>query len=258
MHKNVTPVVLTYNEEANIGRCLDQLRWANHVVVIDSYSDDRTVTICNSFPNVSVVKRKYDNYWSQRNYADKETVNTDWILALDADYILSDEFIEELATLGPDDQNAGYRCHFNFLLKGKKLRCSVYPPLIRLYRRDSSNYVQEGHKEVLQLNGKVSDLKARISHDDRKPLMRWIQSQVYYTPMEAGKLLQMNRLRWKVRYVLRTWIPVSPIAIAFHILFVKGGIFDGVGGLYYCLQRVIAESMICLHYLDMTWPNRKK
>ncbi len=258
MYENITPVVFAYNEEANIGRCLDRLQWARRVVVIDSLSDDETINICNKFANAVVIKRKWDSYWDQRNYADTEVVTTDWVLALDADYILTDEFIEELSTLRPDDTISGYTCYFNFLLKGKKLRCSIYPPLTRLYRRDRSNYVQDGHKEVLQLKGAVSRMRSRISHDDRKPLLRWIQSQLYYTPQEAKKILEMNRSKWELKYILRSWIPISPVAVAFYILIIRGGIFDGIGGLYYCLQRVIAESLICLHYLDISWSKQTK
>src|ERR1700719_2256506 len=66
---HIVPIILTYNEGPNIGRCLERLTWAREVLVVDSYSNDNTVAICVSYPNVRVVQRRFDSHTEQWNFA---------------------------------------------------------------------------------------------------------------------------------------------------------------------------------------------
>ncbi|MGB2788468.1 MAG: glycosyltransferase, partial [Dokdonella sp.] len=72
MLDRITPLILTWNEEANIARTLAKLAWAREVVVVDSGSTDSTHAICESFPNVRLVARPFDNHATQWNYGLKE------------------------------------------------------------------------------------------------------------------------------------------------------------------------------------------
>ena len=126
----ITPVILTYNEENNIARTLDRLRWARDVVVVDSFSTDKTVSLIKSFPGVRLFQRAFDSHAQQWNYAVKETsVATEWILALDADYYLTDEFIREVSQLTPTFEIDGYTAAFRYCILGHPLRGSLYPPV---------------------------------------------------------------------------------------------------------------------------------
>ena len=103
MLNRITPVILTYNEQDNIGRTLAALAWATDVVVVDSFSTDRTAEIVAGFPRVRLLRRAFDSHAQQWNFAIAETaVATDWILALDADYVVPETFAAELAKLDPD------------------------------------------------------------------------------------------------------------------------------------------------------------
>src|SRR5215213_324195 len=119
----ITPLILTYNEAPNIARALEKLSWAKDIVVVDSFSDDDTIKIAKAFPNVRVIQRAFDCHRNQWEFGVKETgITTPWVLALDADYILSDELITELENLQPDIGTAGYRASFVYCVHGKKLR----------------------------------------------------------------------------------------------------------------------------------------
>ena len=88
MLEQITPLILTYNEAPNIGRTLENLSWARDVVVVDSFSDDETLEIAASFPNVRVVQRVFDSHRNQWEFGLRETeIQTPWVLALDADYV---------------------------------------------------------------------------------------------------------------------------------------------------------------------------
>src|SRR6266699_2830500 len=100
MLDHITPLILTYNEAPNIRRTLEQLRWARDIVVVDSFSDDETLEIVSSFPQARVFQRQFDSFASQCNFGLRETgIDSEWVLSLDADYILTPELIKEMAAL---------------------------------------------------------------------------------------------------------------------------------------------------------------
>src|ERR1044071_5039777 len=156
MLERITPLILTYNEAPNIGRVLGGLHWAREIVVVDSFSDDETVTIAASFPNVRVIQREFDCHRNQWEFGLKETgISTPWVLALDADYVMTEEFVAELRKLQPGA--VGYRASFIYCINGKKLRSGIYPPVTVLYRREAARYVQDGHTQRVALDGAIED-----------------------------------------------------------------------------------------------------
>jgi glycosyltransferase involved in cell wall biosynthesis len=94
MLDQITPVLLTYNEDQNIGRTLSHLAWAKDIVVVDSGSTDGTLAVLARFPNVRVFSRRFDTHGNQWRYATQENkIATDWLLRLDADYQVSDALV---------------------------------------------------------------------------------------------------------------------------------------------------------------------
>jgi glycosyltransferase involved in cell wall biosynthesis len=250
MLDRITPLVLTYNEAPNIGRTLGQLRWANEIVVVDSFSSDNTVQIASSFPQVRVVQRAFDSHTMQWDFAVKETgITSEWILGLDADYFLTDEFLAELAELAPEPQVKAYRAKFIYCVNGKRLISGIYPPVSVLYRRKEAAYVQDGHTQKLAVAGRVDSLRNPILHDDRKSLSRWLKAQSGYTKLEAAKLVSADAevLSWTDR--LRRWRLVAPPAMLFYCLILRGGVVDGWAGFYYAFQRTLAELMLSLYLI---------
>jgi glycosyltransferase involved in cell wall biosynthesis len=251
MLDQITPLVLTYNEAANIGRTLEQLRWARDIVVVDSFSNDETLEIISSFPQARVYQREFDSHENQWNFGLKETaIESEWVLALDADYVLTEECSIELGALTLSDEISGYRAAFIYCIYGKRLRSGIYPPVTVLYRRSAGGYVLDGHTHKLKLKGRVENLRSPILHDDRKPLSRWFAAQSRYTKLEAEKLLStaVANLSWTDR--LRRWRLVAPPAMLFYCLLVRGGVFDGWAGFYYAFQRALAELMLSLYLID--------
>jgi glycosyltransferase involved in cell wall biosynthesis len=251
MLDKITPLILTYNEAPNIGRTLDQLRWARDIVVVDSFSDDETLEILKAFPQVRVVQRKFDNFAAQCNFGLHETgIETEWVLSLDADYVLTAELIAEIAALQATTELAGYRARFTYCIFGRRLRSGIYPPVTVLFRKASALFREDGHAHRVALEGEVGNFSAPVLHDDRKPLSRWLEAQSRYTKLEAAKLLAANvgNLGWKDR--VRRWRIVAPPAMLFYCLIIRGGVLDGWAGFYYAFQRALAELMLSLYLLD--------
>jgi hypothetical protein len=194
---------------------------------------------------VRVVQRAFDSHQNQWEFGLKETgISTPWVLALDADYVVTADVIAELKTLQPHNPTAGYRAKFVYCINGKRLRSGIYPPVTVLYRRESATYVQDGHTQRVAVDGAIEDLHAPLLHDDRKSFKRWFNSQAKYTELEAQKLKAADPASLGRTDRLRRWLIVTPPAILVYCLIVRGGILDGWAGFYYAFQRATAELML--------------
>jgi glycosyltransferase involved in cell wall biosynthesis len=249
MLDHITPVMLTYNEEQNILLTLSRLAWAKDIVVVDSGSTDGTLAVLSKFGNVRVFKRRFDSHAQQWRYATEETqIATDWILRLDADYQVSDALITELAQLASDAPVSAYRVAFDYAVFSQKLLSSLYPPNTILLRKGRFSIRDKGHTETWEvLDGPVADLRARITHDDRKATSQWLAGQARYMRLELEWLRasKSGLIRW-----LRLRPPLMPIAIFVYCLLGKGLILNGRAGVFYALQRMVAEAVLSLMILE--------
>jgi Glycosyltransferases involved in cell wall biogenesis len=243
---SVTPMILAWNEAANIRRCLSALRWARRVVVVDSFSDDATRDICGEFSNVEIVQRRFDSFARQANFGLSQ-IRTEWVLSLDADYVVPGDWCERMEALSDADV-AGYSTPFTYCVFGRALRGTVYPPRTVLYRRASALYEDDGHTQRVKIDGRVERLDARIAHDDRKPLARWFASQARYVREEADKFELTTSLSFPDR--VRRAIVFAPGLMFGYCLLVRGCIFEGWPGWYYAMQRACAEMMLSIELLD--------
>lgn len=245
---DITALVLSFDEEANLARTLERLRWAGRVVLLDSGSSDSTLAIAARFPNVSVAVRSFDGHASQWNHG-LTLCATPWALTLDADYVLGDGFEAELERLNPSERSAFY-ARFRFLVLGRPLRASLYPPRAVLFRRDRCHYEQDGHTQLLRVDGATGELETRIDHDDRKSLARWLRQQDRYAALEVDKLraIPADQLRLQDRLRKTGWaaVPLAPI----YALFARGAVLDGWPGLHYAMQRTVAEAILAMHIAE--------
>ena len=245
---DITPLVLTYNEAPNIERCLARLSWAHEIVIIDSGSTDDTCAIASRFPNVRILTRAFDDHTSQWNFG-VDATNTLWVLAFDADYILCDGFETELSAIEPGDTFAFY-ASFRYLIGGRPLRASLYPPRAVLFRKDRCRYEKDGHTQLLHIPGPSGHLATRIDHDDRKPLSRWFASQDKYALLEAEKLLSLPASDLRLQDRIRRTMILGPLFVLAYTLIARGTILDGWHGWFYTFQRVTAEVMLSLRLLE--------
>ena len=248
---DITPLILTYNEEPNIARVLERLTWAKDIVVVDSHSTDRTVELVGRFANTRLVQRVFDSHDIQWTFGLRSTgIRTPWVLTLDADYVLSDAFRDEIAALSPAPDVAGYETQFRFCIHGRPLRRSLYPGRTVLVRRDKASFYQDGHTQRVQVEGTVLPLSQRIDLDDRKPISHWIVSQDRYARLERNKLLAADPHRLGLPDRIRRWRFFAPIAVLCHCLFGKRLAFEGLAGWYYTYQRVTAEVLLSLYLME--------
>lgn len=197
---DITTIILTYNEELHIRRCLENVcTFSKKVYVIDSPSTDKTVEICNEFPNVEVVVHKYPgNQAEQFNWAlDNIQIDTEWILRLDADEYITCELKQELAlklpTLGSKVSAVVLPLGRAFM--GRILKHGIVNgvSMIRLFRNGKVRYEQRLMDEHLHvLGGDTVTFEHKFIDDNRNSLKYFIDKHNNYSSREAVVLLDVE------------------------------------------------------------------
>lgn len=252
MLNEITPLILTFNEAPNVARTLSKLAWAREVVIVDSHSTDHTRQLASAqHPGVRWFERPFTSHAEQWNFGLEQTgITTEWVLALDADFVLTDAFTQEVSRLRPAVGVNGYEASFIYCIEGRPLRGAAYPPVTVLFRRARARYVQDGHTQRVRVDGAVARLAEKIRHDDRKPLAHWLASQSRYMRLEAEKLATSRPGELTAVDRVRQLIVIAPAAMFFYCLIGRGGILDGWPGIYYAMQRTAAELILSLHLLE--------
>jgi hypothetical protein len=181
-----------------------------------------------------------------------DKLSSDWVLSLDADYVLSTQLADELCAFLSDDNTIGtpfdaYRIGFNYCINGKPIRSGLLPPRTCLYKRRDAQYIDVGHGHRVIINGRVGQLKNKIFHDDRKPFSKWLENQQRYQKIEAAMLKVNSPARLPIQDLIRKYTFMAPFSAFFMCLIIRGGIFDGKEGVIYAFHRLIAESLLYLY-----------
>lgn len=194
---DITTIILTYNEEIHIRRCLENVcSFSKKVIVVDSPSTDKTVDICAEFPNVEVVVHKYPgNQSEQFNWAlDNCNISTEWILRVDADEYCELELIQEmeekLPKLPKDVSAIVFPIGREFM--GKRLRHGIVNGvnLTRMFRPGKVRYENSLMDEYMQvLDGRTVKFKHAIVDASRIPLSAFSDKHNNYSSREAAMLL---------------------------------------------------------------------
>ena len=185
----VSVMIFTLNEEQNLPLCLDSLGFSDDVIVVDSFSTDRTEAICRE-RGVRFFQNPFGGFGTQRNWAmDNTSPRHDWILVLDADERVPPEMARELAQrlASPPPDVGAYRLRRRFHLWGRWLEhSSLYPTwVVRLVHRSRCRYVNRGHAETQEVEGVVAELDADLIDENQKGILEWFERQTRYARKDA-------------------------------------------------------------------------
>lgn len=252
--------ILTFNEEINIAACLDSVSWADDVVVLDSFSSDRTCEIAESM-GARVFQRKFDDFGSQRNHAlDAIDFKHDWIFHLDADERFNEDLRLKCECMIQADEKSAYFVPNRIIFLGKWIKhCTQYPfPQVRLIKQGEVRFSKAGHGQ------KEDQAKRGVGHIDvpydhynfSKGIEDWIAKHNRYSTEEA--LLAAGIVRRPLsecfsadamirKRALKSWfvkLPCRPWLKFFYLYLVCGGFRDGAAGRVYCQLQFLYERMI--------------
>lgn len=222
-------VILTRNEEARISRCLESVRWADEIVVVDGLSTDRTIEICRQF-GARVIPHAFSGSFAQERNLGMEEATGEWVLQIDADDIVTSEFraaVERL--LAAPSEHAAYKFRRKSYLMGRFMRYGGwYHYLPNLVRREGVRYVGDVHERPV-VSGSIGTLDADIEHHPCEDLAAFISRHNRYTSLQAAELstqrLSRAGLAW--RMVHRPWKTFWKTYVKKH------GYREGVHGLLF-------------------------
>jgi glycosyltransferase involved in cell wall biosynthesis len=265
---SISILVLTFNEELNIGGCLESVGWSDDVLVLDSFSTDGTVQIARECA-VRVVQRKFDNYAAQRNFGLQQQFKYPWVLMLDADERISPELRTEMveATHMAGPAVAMFRMRRRDHLFGRWIKgSSGYPTWFGRLARVGRVRVERPINEEYHADGDLRDLRGHLDHFPfNKGFAAWIAKHDRYSSMEAQLRLKgtATRLHWRdllqrdadlrrrALKALAYRLPFRPLAIFTALYIVRGGLFEGRAGLTFCALRAWYEFAIDCKLMEL-------
>jgi len=189
----VSVLVLTRDEAANIGECLESLRWADEVFVVDSLSTDRTAEIARAL-QAKVHLHPFVGYADQRNWALQNLPFAhDWVLMLDADERIPKALADEISVaVSRQDTYSGFYMARRIFFMGTWLKHGgLYPTwLLRLFKRQRARVEERPVNEHVIVNGSVGYLAHPFDHADRRPLGDWVTKQNRYADLQTEEYLR--------------------------------------------------------------------
>lgn len=221
-------LILTYNEERYIGKLLEEIEFADEVIVVDSYSTDKTLEIVKSFPHVKLIQNKFKNYADQRNFAIENSKN-DWILFLDADERLTPklklEIVDLLKTV-PAAQAYSMPRVFMFKEKAMRFTGTQSDMVLRLFDKNKCQYqVDKLVHEKLEINGKEATLKNKMIHYTYYDYFIFKKKVASYGRLKAEE----KKLKGKKYSLIMHILHPAFTFISYYIL--KLGFLDGYRGI---------------------------
>jgi glycosyltransferase involved in cell wall biosynthesis len=266
---HISVLVLTLNEESNIGACLDTLSWSDDIVVLDSGSNDATTQVATKH-GARVVQRTFDNWSTHQNWAVTEIeFHNPWVLYLDADERCPLEMRDEiLARALPGSPESAFRLRRKDFYMGKWLRhAQLYPTwLVRLFRPQKIRY-ERLVNPIAIVDGLTGMLDTHIFHYPfSHGVTHWIARHNGYSDFEAIELLKVRNgakasaesifardpnARRRAMKALFFRLPARPLLKFLYYYIGRRGFLDGRPGLTYSTLQAVYEFMIDCKYREL-------
>ena len=261
MKTKYSALIITLNEMRNLPNCLKSIRMCNDIVVLDSFSTDKTEKIAKDL-GARFYQRTFDNYAGQRNYGLKEIkYKNSWLLMVDADEIVSEALADEIDDVinsGIDEISLFYMRRKDFFQEKWIKPSSGYPSWFGRLMRICDVKVRRSINEEYYTRGKKGFLKEHLLHYPfNNGLQRWIEKHNRYSQMEAEILASRKKaLSWRDaissdpaarRRALKSVVyrlPGRPLLIFCALYLFRAGFLDGRAGLDFCLLKAFYEFLI--------------
>jgi glycosyltransferase involved in cell wall biosynthesis len=262
--------ILTYNEEIDIAACIESAMLSDDVIVVDSYSSDRTVEIAKRYP-VRVVQHSFESHGRQRTWMlEAVPPKHDWVYILEADERMTPALFQECLAAIQHDRIVGYYVAERVIFMGRWIRRSTQFPRyqLRLLRHGKVWFSDYGHTEREVCQGATGFLRETYPHYTcSKGLSRWIEKHNRYSTDEAIetiKQLEAGSVNWYKLFFgaseverrralkdLSLRMPFRPLVRFFYMYFLLGGCLDGRAGFAWCTLQAFYEYLILLKVAEL-------
>ena len=261
----ISALILTFNEENILSRCLESLSFVDEIIVFDSYSTDSTKIIAKKH-NAKFIQREFDNFAAQRNAGLCEVNSgSNWVLMVDADEIITEELKNEIIdVINRKSEVSLFRVRRKDMFFGKWLKYSSgYPTWFPRLFKNGEVQVEREINENYVTKGEIAHLKEHLIHYPfNKGLSWWFTKHNNYSEKEAQLMLtEINQKfsfsdlfsfspieRRIAQKRLSYKIPFRPSFVFFAFYILKRGFLDGKSGYQFCRMRKLYETMIDLKF----------
>jgi glycosyltransferase involved in cell wall biosynthesis len=230
MSPRISILLPTFNSAASVRETLESVKWADEILVVDSFSTDNTVDICREY-GARVIQHEYINSAKQKNWAAPQCTH-EWVFQIDTDETLEpgsrEEIQASLSAIG-DEVHAFKLPRRNHVLGRWMRRAGIYPDYqTRLFRRDRGRWIEREVHAHIVVSGEVQTLKHHIMHYGMPTISKQLRNLDRYTRYEADELRKQGRaFRWSA-VIVRPWL------IFLHRYVWLKGFLDGWRGLILC------------------------
>lgn len=232
----ISATLITYNEIINIDEVLENVQFADEVIVVDSFSTDGTVARIKGNSSVKLIQRPFKNYTDQKSFA-MEQASNDWVLFMDADERLTDELKNEvLNTVNSEDSKDAYYFYRIFMFQKKILRYSGWQSdkNFRLFRKSKVAFTKDRIvHETLVVNGETCILKNKLIHYSYKDYSDYKGKMIKYGQMKAQEELIKNYDPNIYHFCFR------PFYKFFNHYILRFGFLDGKKGIIICYLNAL-------------------
>lgn len=267
--ESVSVLIITFNEESTLEMCLNSVKWSNDIVILDSYSTDKTELITKSFKNVRFYQRKFDDFSSQRNYGLHDIAfKNDWVFLIDADEICSAELGREIfnKAVNANGNLTSFVVSRKDYFCGKMMRCHFPVWLERVVRPKEVAFTGIVH-ESLESCENQQPLKNHIVHYPfAKGIHYWFERHNNYSTLMANlhtnntdarqirDLMSSNpRKRQKAMKHFFMYLPARPVIYFLYKYIIKCGFLDGWKGFIFVLMETYYHFMVVIKVKTIEW-----
>ncbi|MDH3745073.1 MAG: glycosyltransferase family 2 protein [Acidobacteriota bacterium] len=222
-------IITTFNEEANIADCLESVLWADEILVVDSFSTDRTLELARPYP-IKILQREYFGSAAQKNWS-LDQVRNEWVLILDADERVTPELAAEIEQILVGDPGFhGFYIRRENVMLGRVIRHSGWSTdkVIRLFDRAKGRYPNRRVHADLEIEGVVPTLKNPLTHYTYRNFGQYFQKLLNYAEWGAAQGFREGRKAGLIEVGLR------PLWRFFRTYVLQLGFLDGLHGIAVC------------------------
>jgi glycosyltransferase involved in cell wall biosynthesis len=271
----ISVAILTKDEEQDLPFCLASVKWSNDIHILDSGSTDKTIEIGMEH-GAKIWYNHFESFGKQRNYAiDNIPFRYDWILFLDADEIMTQEFFADVrqAILNADDDVAGFYCCWKMMYENRWLKnCDNFPKWqFRLMKKGRARFMDFGHgQKEDKIIGRIDYLKEPYLHYGfSKGWSHWVSRHNRYSDKEAHSRI-FDRPAFKQIFskhtsksypALKSWLsdlPGWPLLRFTQAYFFNLGFMEGVPGLIYCVNIAYYEFLVQIKMREIRNKSRRE
>jgi glycosyltransferase involved in cell wall biosynthesis len=230
--RKVSVIITTFNEEVNVAECIESVLWADEILLVDSFSKDRTLEIARRYP-INILEREYFGSAAQKNWA-IDRVQHEWVLIIDADERVPEELAREiLALLATEPPVNGFYIRRENIFIDKVIRHSGWSTdmVVRLFRRDKGRYPNRRVHADLEIEGQVPVLRNPFLHYTFRTFDQYFPKFLNYAEWGAAQAFRDGRRAGFVELVFRPWWRFV------RTFFLQLGFLDGVHGFVLCVLQ---------------------